>query len=70
MVSMNPGNLSAMATQAQTGLADASLINQTLKHFNGGANPAADASLSVIADATKNLVNAALGKGLNVDSMA
>lgn len=59
------GNLAA---EAQTGLANASLISQTLKHLNGdsGGSP----ELSSLAETTKNIVNAAMGKGLQLDTMA
>ena len=61
--------LGNMAAEAQVGLANASLISQTLKHLNGGAGGGAP-ELSSLAETTKNMVNAAMGKGLQLDAMA
>lgn len=62
-------NIGSMAAEAQTGLANATLINQTLQLLNG-QNSAPNPGLEIISDATKNLVNAAMGKGLNLDTQA
>lgn len=69
MLTVNSGNLGSMAAEAQTGLGNATLISQTLQLLNGKGS-APDPSLEIIGAATKNLVNAAMGKGLNIDSMA
>lgn len=69
-MTVHTGNsLGSLAAEAQTGLADATLINQTLQLLNG-QNSMNNTGLEIISDATKNLVNAALGKGLNLDTLA
>ena len=67
-------SLGNAAVEAQTGLANATLINKTLDLLNGngamGAASASNASLNALGETTKNLVNAAMGKGLNLDTLA
>ena len=62
-------NLGNLAAEAQTGLNNATLISKTLQHFNGNGS-APDPSLEIIGATTKNLLNAAMGKGLNLDTLA
>ena len=66
-------SLGNAAVEAQTGLANVTLINKTLDLLNGpGAQSGAmgNASLASLGETTKNLVNAAMGKGLNLDTLA
>ena len=70
MFSVSTANsLGNLAAEAQTGLNNATLISKTLQHFNG-SSAMSDPSLEVISATTKNLVNAAMGKGLNLDTLA
>ncbi len=65
--------LGNLAAEAQGGLADASLIHQTLARLNsggmGGQVPSSP-GLDSLGEMTKNLVNAAMGKGLGLDTTA
>ena len=65
-------NLGNMAVEAQTGLADATLINKTLDLLNGQSSGASmgAASLKALGETTQNMVNAAMGKGMNLDAIA
>ena len=66
----NSNSLGNIAVEAQTGLANATLINKTLDLLNGQGSSASGASLEALGETTKNMVNAAMGKGLNLDAMA
>ena len=66
-------SLGNAAVEAQTGLANATLINKTLDLLNGPGTMSGSmgsASLASLGETTKNLVNAAMGKGLNLDTLA
>lgn len=70
MFSVSTANsLGNLATEAQTGLNNATLISKTLQNFNGNGFTS-DPSLEIISATTKNVINAAMGKGLNLDTLA
>ena len=74
MLTVHTGNsVGNLAAEAQTGLANATLISKTLDLLNGPGTMSGSmgsASLEALGETTKNLVNAAMGKGMNLDTLA
>ena len=73
--SLSADSLGSLAVEAQKGLTDASIIDKTLNptpqttYLQGGALKTGSPGVDMIGDTARTLANAALGKGLNVDSV-